>query len=238
MDTHMGSKELQKAGWLRIAQTRKHPSAGMWLVQSCSWLEPRSSNSEFSVSAVLRLWRTFSISYQLLWHADTLLRFFREDVSVHYQECVKTACVSECILHNGRKVSITTVPFLGQTLCCHVFNLHVFGAFICPSHMALQQGPSYCQFSCHDNRMHRSLRDSTVSNNMSQKFLIVWHPETCSKSLCVHARTYTHTRYKCLLLDLVSWYLLDKIWPVDRLEAQQRTGNRKTDSKKWQLTFW
>lgn len=105
-------------------------SRGLWLVHSCSWLEPRSSNLEFSVSAVSRLWRHFSISYQLPWHADTLLRFSGEDMPVRSRECVKTTHADKCILRNGWKDTIATVPLLGETLCCHMFNLHVFGAVL------------------------------------------------------------------------------------------------------------
>lgn len=109
---------------------------------------------------------------------------------MHYKEYVKTTCTNKYIICNGRKDRITAVLLSGQTLCCHVFK---WCHFICPSHMALQQGHSYCQVSCHDNGMLVFLRDSTISNNMSQQVLIFRHPETCSKLFCARAHTPTHT---------------------------------------------
>lgn len=160
----LGNKEPQNWADVLFHKQGSILLQGLRLAWSHSWLELRSSNSKFSVSAVLRIWRNFSISYQLPLHADTVLRFFIGDVAVHYQECVKTTCVNKCVLRNGWKDKIAVLLFSGQNFCCHMFNLHAFGATLCAlPDLALQQGPSYWECSCHDNHTHGFLGDSTGS---------------------------------------------------------------------------
>ena len=73
--------------------------------------------------------------------------------------------------------------------------------------MALQQGPCYCQLSCHDNHTPEFLRDSTVSNNISQQILIFSHPEKVPN--CFARPSTTHSRDTNVLCQIMC---LELVW--------------------------
>ena len=80
-------------------------------------------------------------------------------------------------------------------ICMYLVPFHL------PFHMALQHGPCYCQLSCHDNHMPEFLRDSTVSNNISQQILIFSHPEKVPN--CFACPSTTHSRDTNVLCQIM-----------------------------------
>lgn len=143
LSTHLGAeRDFRKNEPDSYFENEKESlSEGLWLARLDSWLEPRSPSPGSNVSAVLGIWKNFSISYQLPRHADTIMRFGSEDVALHYQEGVKAACANKCIL----AFSVVAAR-LGEQERCSRGDLHAATYFFCTCMVPLSE-LSTCPFT-------------------------------------------------------------------------------------------
>lgn len=148
-----------------------------------------------------------------------------------WRQRVRTSACSVVAAPRG-----TAVLFSGRSSHCHV---------VCVCLLPLLELSS-CQFNkvhwyrcarCYSISVCRRLRDVAISDDMSQMFWIFRLSEAASNCFTQkHLHISTYIQNVTVLYSSRARYLQNNIWVLYSLGIEQRTGNRKTDKKKWQMT--